>query len=71
VTASRALSAQDADGVLVTVEVLGVTDATPGDLVALADSLREAATQLAPSATTTTTVDFLRGRARRRRRQRP
>ena len=69
-TPTRALSAQDADGVLVTVEVLGVADATAGDLMALADSLREAATQLAPSATTTTTVDFLHGRARRRRRAR-
>jgi hypothetical protein len=71
VTATRALSAQDADGVLVTVEVLGVADASPDDLMALADSLREAATHLAPSATTTTTVDFLRGRARRLRHQRP
>jgi hypothetical protein len=67
VSPARTLGAQDADGVLLTVEVSGVTDATPGDLVALAESLREAATQLAPSATTTTTVSFLRGHSRRRR----
>jgi hypothetical protein len=67
VSLTRASGAQDADGVLLTVEVSGVADATPGDLVALADSLREAATLLAPSATTTATVEFLRGRARRRR----
>jgi hypothetical protein len=65
--AHRALGSQDADGVLLTVEVSGVLDATPGDLVALADSLREAAAQLAPSATTTATVEFLRGHDRRRR----
>ena len=67
-TTTRAPSSRDADGVLVTVEVRGLSDATAGDLVALADSLREAATQLAPTATTTTTVGFLRSRAARSRR---
>ena len=64
-TTTRAPNSRDADGVLVTVEVRGLSDATAGDLVALADSLREAATQLAPTATTTTTVGFLRSRAAR------
>jgi len=67
VTTAHAPGAHDADGVLVTVEVRGLPDATAGDLVALADSLREAATQLAPTATTTTTVGFLRSRAAARR----